>query len=63
MKLCSCIPILNRHVVKFKEIENVEKKGCQILPEYVMKFKETKIVKKKVAKFCLSWEGSKSVRH
>ena len=26
MKLCSCIPILNRHVVKFKEIESVEKK-------------------------------------
>ena len=63
MKLCSCIPILNRHVVKFKEIEKFEKKIAKFSPEYVMKFKETEIVEKKVAKFCLSWEGSKSVRH
>ena len=33
MKVCSCIPILYRHVVTFKETENVENKGCQILPE------------------------------
>ena len=26
MKLSTCIPILNRHVVKFKETENIEKK-------------------------------------
>ena len=63
MKLYSCILILNTNVVKFKEIENVEKKSCQILPEYVVKFKEAENVEIFFAKFCLSWEGSKSVRH
>ena len=31
MRLCSCIPISNRHVVKFKESENVEKKVAKFV--------------------------------
>ena len=47
MKLCSCIPILNTNVVKFKEIENVEKKIAKFYLQYVVKFKETENVEKK----------------
>ena len=55
MKLCSFIPILNRHIVKFKEIENVEKKVAKFYLSMLWNLRKQKLLKKRLPNF--AWVG------